>query len=57
MVWVCMYEDIRIEAGMSWVDIGVDSKVDIGVEATMLVFVVSTGQHLGPIYLAFFLVR
>jgi hypothetical protein len=30
----------------------VDSKVDIGVEATILVFVVSIGRHLGLIYLA-----
>jgi hypothetical protein len=51
-VWVCMYEGMRIEVGMSWVDIGADSKVDIGVEATMLVLVVSIGRHLGLIYLA-----
>jgi hypothetical protein len=25
-----MYEVMRIEVGMSWVDIGADSKVDIG---------------------------
>jgi hypothetical protein len=49
MVWVCMYEVMRIEVGMSWVDIRADSKVDIGVEATMLVLVVSIGRHLGLI--------
>jgi hypothetical protein len=43
MVGVHMYEGMRIEVGMPWVDIGMDSKVDIGVEATMLVFVVSIG--------------
>jgi hypothetical protein len=43
MVWVCMYEGMRIEVAMSSVDIAVDSTVDIRVEAIMLVFVVSIG--------------
>jgi hypothetical protein len=34
------------------VNIGAVSKADIGVEATMLVFVASTGRHMGLIYLA-----
>jgi hypothetical protein len=34
-VWACMYEGMRIEVGMSW--------LDIGVEATMLMFVVLIG--------------
>jgi hypothetical protein len=54
MVWVCAYEGMRIEVGMPWVDIGVDSKVDIGVEATMLLFVVSIGLYLELIYPALF---
>jgi hypothetical protein len=37
---------MRIEVGMSWVDIGVD--------ATMVVFVVSIGQHIELIYSASF---
>jgi hypothetical protein len=64
-----MYEGMRIELGMSWVDIEVDCKVDIEVEMTMLLFVVSIGQYLWLIYpallgrrvhlslLLFFLVR
>jgi hypothetical protein len=47
-----MYEGMRIKVGMSWVDIGADSRMDIQVETTMLVFVVSIGQHLGLIYSA-----
>lgn len=40
-MWVCIYEGMRIVVGMSWVDIGVDNKVDIGVDETMQVFMVS----------------
>jgi hypothetical protein len=35
----CMYEGMKVEVGMSWMDI----RVDNGVEATMLVFVVLIG--------------
>jgi hypothetical protein len=42
-----MNEGMGIKVGMSWVNIGVDSKVDIRVEATMSVLAVSIGRHLG----------
>jgi hypothetical protein len=47
-----MYEGMIIKVGMSWVDIGANSRMDIEVETTMLVFVVSIGRHLGLIYSA-----